>query len=252
MTTVQVGDQTLYYQTFGPVDGPPLLLMHGWMEVGRDLGIVADSLAGAGYRVILPDVCGYGRSTPPNRTYPPDFYQRDARVMAGLLDALGIEKAHIMGFSDGGEIALLMGVLRPDRCRSVIAWGAVGHYTPEVGNYVRNSPPSPITPGQRARHANQNIDHWAAEWAQAFLTIVEAGGDLSRSRAHEIACPLLLMVGDRDALNPVSDAQAFVAAATHPACTPKVFTVFPDTGHRIHDERIDAFLAAVFGFLRSF
>lgn len=252
MTTVQVGDQTIYYQTFGPADGPPLLLMHGWLEIGRDLGIVADSLAGAGYRVILPDVAGYGRSTPPGRTYPDDFYPRDARLMAGLLDALGIEKAHIMGFSDGGEIALLIGILRPERCHSVIAWGAVGYYSPSVGDYVRNSPPSKVTPGQRARHPNQPIDQWAAEWARAFLAIVTAGGDLSRSRAHEIACPLLLMVGDRDSLNPASDAQDFIAAATHSACTPKVFTVFPDTGHRIHDERIDAFLEAVLGFLRSF
>ncbi|CAG0967235.1 partial Haloalkane dehalogenase, partial [Anaerolineae bacterium] len=116
MSSTVVYEHNIYYETLGKADRPPLLLMHGWMEVGRDLAAVGNALAGAGYRVILPDLPGYGRSVPPQRTYPPDFYQRDAAIMAGLLDQLGLTSAHVMGFSDGGEVALLIGVTRPDLC----------------------------------------------------------------------------------------------------------------------------------------
>ena len=251
MPTLTVNDQTLYYEMHGAPTGAPLLLMHGLLQVGRDLAPLAHALAAEGYRVILADVSGYCRSTPPARTYPPDFYQRDAAAMAALLRALQIDAAHVMGFSDGGEIALLLGCDHGALCRSVIAWGAVGAYSAALGSYVQSLPILPITPALRARHPNQSVERWQAEWSAAFAAIVASGGDLSLSRAHQIACPLLLMVGDKDKLNPVEDVRRYFAAAAHPACTPKRFHCFKNTGHPIHEERIDAFLAEVLSFLSA-
>src|SRR5215813_14050536 len=94
--TVLVDGQTLFYESLG--DGPPLLLIHGWMQVGRRLIDLAQELA-RDYRVILPDLPGYGRSVPPYRRFTPDFYHRDAEMMGKLLDALNLTNVHILGFS---------------------------------------------------------------------------------------------------------------------------------------------------------
>src|SRR4051812_31482915 len=122
MPSVYVNGQKIFYETYG--EGQPVLLMHGWLQVGRDLLAIANYLA-EWYHVILPDIPGNGHSVPPYRTFPADFYHRDATLMIGFLDALQLSKVHIIGHSDGGEVALLMPILRPDLCRSVIAWGAV-------------------------------------------------------------------------------------------------------------------------------
>src|SRR6266849_6396880 len=93
MPSVYVQGQKIFYETFA--EGQPVLLMHGWMRVGRDLLSIANNLADS-YQVILPDLPGYGRSVPPYRTYPADFYQRDAGLMAGFLDKLSLSNVHIM------------------------------------------------------------------------------------------------------------------------------------------------------------
>lgn len=252
MAAFQAGEQTLFYELHGPEHGVPVLLMHGYMQIGRELAILANALAGEGFRVILPDLPGYGRSVPPPRTFTPDFYQRDARKIGELLDGLGLKNVHVLGFSDGGEVALLMPILRPDLCRSTVAWGAIGAYSPALGAWVRDQMPRSLpTPSQRACHPGQPIGRWQEDWIAAFGAIVAAGGDVSLSRAGEIRCPLLIMVGDKDELNPVESMLAFVAAATHPGCMPKLHKVFAGVGHPIHEERIDEFLGVVLDFLRK-
>jgi pimeloyl-ACP methyl ester carboxylesterase len=108
-----------------------------------------------------------------------------------------------------------------------------------------------ITPGHRARHPGQRIEKWQPAWIEAFCAIVAAGGDLSLGRAADIACPLLLMVGEHDRLNPPDNVWAFVQAATRPGSPPRHFKVFAGAGHALHDERPDQFVAAVLGFLKQ-
>jgi len=76
------------------------------MDSGRSYtGAEIDWLATM-YRVIAPDLRGYSKSHPKPRTYPKDFYRRDADDMAALIDALKLDQPHVLGFSDGGEVAL--------------------------------------------------------------------------------------------------------------------------------------------------
>jgi valacyclovir hydrolase len=248
MPTLQVHDQSLYYEVYGPQKGIPVLLMHGWMQVGRDMLALADSLIGRGFRVYLPDLPGYGRSTPPPRRFTPDFYFRDAQYMGGFLDALRLENAHIVGYSDGGEVALLMPILFPAQCRSVAAWAAIGAYDADFAAYVQHDMPRLApSPAQRARHPGQPTEKWQAEWIEAITTIVKGGGDLSLSRAGEIVCPLLLMVGEHDPLNPVASARRFVEAVGSRA----TLKVFDGATHEIHDQQPGRFVATLLEFLRN-
>ncbi|HVO44364.1 MAG TPA: alpha/beta hydrolase [Aggregatilineales bacterium] len=246
MQTLQVSGQTLFYETLGA--GDPLLLIHGFAQVGRDLHLLARALA-ANYTVILPDVPGYGRSAPPFRTFPADFYQRDAALLGAFLDSIGQKKVHILGFSDGGEIALLLPIARPDLCRTAIAWGAVGSFDRALcGQVRRRMTVSTIDDGIRSRHPGQNTDAWPDQWVDTFCAIAAAGGDVSLSRAPEIACPVLLMDGSNDALNPAVDGQRFIDAV---GCPHKRFEVFAGAGHYLHTEQPARFIRLVREFLRS-
>ncbi len=271
MPAIQVSGQTIYYETVSesvPQVLQSVLLLHGWGQVVRDMRPLAEALAPCGYRFILIDRPGYGQSTPPFRTYPPDFYHRDARIIAAFLDALGLSDVHIMGFSDGGEVALLLPILRPDLCRSVVAWGAIGHFGQELCDSQRRGLPQKwvYDPAWQARHPGQDITAWPYQWVQAICAIVEAGGDVSLRRAGEIRCPLFLLLGDHDALNPVTSGWRFIEAASGGRrrglgriartlagrWSPlRRFQVFPGVGHAIHEERPAEFISVVQDFLKA-
>ena len=102
------------------------------------------------YRVIAADAPGAGRSEPQPREYTASYYEDDSRSFLALLDELGASPAHIVGFSDGGEYALVMAELQPAAVRSIVAWGAMGKLeappgmVEALGNVVDN----PIPPLQ--------------------------------------------------------------------------------------------------------
>ncbi|MCS6872354.1 MAG: alpha/beta fold hydrolase [Anaerolineae bacterium] len=253
MPVIDVNGQTIYYELLG--SGVPAMILHGWMEVGRDHLGLAERLVAEGYSVILPDLAGYGRSVPPKRTYPADFYQRDAAVMgeflAALLALLGRRDAHIFGFSDGGEVALLLGIERAHLCRSVTAWGAIGAFDQSACDHARrvSLPPTWVSPETVAKHPEQDVISWVQAWVEAFCEMVAQGGDLSLSRADQITAPLLLMLGERDALNPVAAGRRFVEKAAERRGVLRQFRVFPEVGHAIHEQAPEAFYSAIFDFL---
>ncbi|PJF31028.1 MAG: hypothetical protein CUN51_06000 [Candidatus Thermofonsia Clade 1 bacterium] len=253
MPLLDVNGQTIYYELIG--EGVPALILHGWMEIGRDHIGLAERLAAAGYSVILPDVAGYGQSIPPKRTYPDDFYQRDAAVMgeflAALLALLGRRDAHIFGFSDGGEVALLLGIEYAHLCRSVTAWGAIGAFDQSLCDHARrfSFPTTWVTPTIIAKHPDQDVISWVGAWVEAFCAMVAAGGDVSLSRADQITAPLLLMLGERDGLNPVEAGRRFVEKAAARRGVLRQFRTFPEVGHAIHEQVPEAFYSAIFDFL---
>ena len=124
--------------------GDAVVLMPGWGGSIADLGLLRRDLAD-GFRVVVVDLPGSGRSQPQPRHYTPGYYHQDAAVLLGLLDALGIGAAHLAGFSDGGEEALLMAALRPSCALSVFIWGATGQITASHADSSTSSPPrSPV------------------------------------------------------------------------------------------------------------
>src|SRR5439155_6839648 len=115
--------QQIYYEDDGR--GDAVVLMPGWGGSVIDLDRLRGELVG-GFRVIVVDLPGSGRSQPQPRRYASTYYLDDARALLGLLDELRVQVAHLVGFSDGGEEALLMAALQPARALSVLTWGAAG------------------------------------------------------------------------------------------------------------------------------
>ncbi|NJL93812.1 MAG: alpha/beta fold hydrolase, partial [Anaerolineae bacterium] len=120
----------VHYDVLG--QGQPLLLIHGFMGTGgTEFGSLVAWLARR-YRLILPDLQGYGRSTPKPRTYPVNFYQRDATDLVALLEHLAYPRVSVLGYSDGGEIGLWLPLLAPERISGVVTWGATGHFDASI------------------------------------------------------------------------------------------------------------------------
>ncbi|NGY04044.1 alpha/beta fold hydrolase [Solimonas terrae] len=113
------GGYRLAYEVYGPDEGEPIILVHGILlntHCNRD---VATWLAAEGYRVILLDLLGHGRSDKPTRAaeHRVDFY---AEQLLGLMDHLGIERAILGGLSLGAVTTLTAACIAPHRVRALL------------------------------------------------------------------------------------------------------------------------------------
>jgi pimeloyl-ACP methyl ester carboxylesterase len=105
-----VGPHRISTLTMG--EGPDVLALHGLGATKASMFDVAASLARAGYRVHALDLPGFGGSSKRPATYGPDYF---VRIVRGVMDALRIERAHLVGNSMGGRVAIEMGLAHPER-----------------------------------------------------------------------------------------------------------------------------------------
>lgn len=117
------GTNRIAYEVRGA--GDPLVLIPGFSQSRQawDQAGFVDAFVKRGYQVVVIDPLGHGDSTKPHdpQSYRPEKLAAD---VVAVLDAAGIEQAHLMGYSRGAWIALVTAALHPDRVRSVIAGGA--------------------------------------------------------------------------------------------------------------------------------
>ncbi|HET9951323.1 MAG TPA: alpha/beta hydrolase [Candidatus Eisenbacteria bacterium] len=100
--------------------GSPVILLHGGLGHSGNWGHQVPSLVEAGYRVLLVDSRGHGRSTRDDR---PFTYERMASDVLAVMDALRLEKAAIVGWSDGACVALVLAMQAPERISRVFFFG---------------------------------------------------------------------------------------------------------------------------------
>jgi pimeloyl-ACP methyl ester carboxylesterase/membrane protein DedA with SNARE-associated domain len=114
---------------------PVVVLLHGSPGNSKDFNSLAPELA-KHYRVIRPDLPGFGEST---HEVPDYSIHTHARYVLALLDKLNIERAHIVGFSMGGGVALNIAELAPERTASITMLSAIGVQEMELlGDYHLN------------------------------------------------------------------------------------------------------------------
>jgi pimeloyl-ACP methyl ester carboxylesterase len=104
----------IWYATYG--SGAPVMLLHGGLGHSGNWGYQVPALVGNGYRAVLIDSRGHGRSTRDARPYT---YELMASDVAAVMDALGIEKAALVGWSDGACTALILASKVPTRVAGV-------------------------------------------------------------------------------------------------------------------------------------
>jgi pimeloyl-ACP methyl ester carboxylesterase len=106
-------------------DGPPVLLLHGFPDSGRLWRHQVPVLADAGYKVIVPDLRGFGSSGRPADVAAYVMWMAGADILA-VLDHLGVERAHVVGHDFGAALAWYLGISNPDRVDHLVAL-SVGH-----------------------------------------------------------------------------------------------------------------------------
>jgi len=119
---VDAGSLSVGYAEAGPVDGPPVLLLHGWPYDIYSFAAATPLLAAAGHRVIVPFVRGYGSTRFLSADTPRNGQQAVlAADVIALMDALSIERAILAGFDWGGRSADIVAALWPDRCSGLVS-----------------------------------------------------------------------------------------------------------------------------------
>lgn len=264
----------IHYLTAG--EGPPVLLLHGG---GADSACLSWRLGmgpvSQSHRVLAPDLPGYGESDKPKIKYTNEYY---VEFLGHLMDALGLEKASLVGISMGGGISLgftLESPQRVDRLVLVDSYGLGKEIPWPVISYVLvwfpllNEMVWMIEGWSRrmARWSLRNIvynpqavtDDLVDEVYQ--LMKMPAAGRAFRSwqrseigcrglrtnfvdRLHEITVPTLILHGAEDRLVPVSWAQR-----AHTLIRGSELYVFAECGHWPPREKADEFNRAIPEFL---
>ncbi len=186
-------------------DGDPILLIHGfasnimanWVNPGW-----VNTLVKAGYRAIALDNRGHGKSDKSHNPadYTPEKMADDA---VALLDHLGIDRAHVKGYSMGARISAFAALAEPDRVATV-TFGGLGSGMYEgvgawdsVANALLSNDPDSIA-DLRAKAFRTFADQTGSD-RQALAACIETSRKkLTEEQLSSIAMPALVAVGDRD------------------------------------------------------
>jgi pimeloyl-ACP methyl ester carboxylesterase len=201
MPTIDVDGCSIHYETRG--EGEPLLLLHGGMGIGGDWRRVFPSDP-AGYRVIVPDLRGHGRSTNPSRQFS---FRQFALDVHALLDHLGVRRAKALGVSAGAKTLLHMATQQPERIEAMVLASATPRFPPQVRPIMTAMTTDTLSEAewtalrQRHVHGDDQI-RMLYEMVRGFAT---SHDDMAFTPPllATITARTLIVHGDRDPLYPV-------------------------------------------------
>jgi pimeloyl-ACP methyl ester carboxylesterase len=203
---VQVGDISMYYEIYGK--GEPLILLHGGYGSSEMMGGMIEAFAKK-YQVIAVDSRSQGRTTDSDEKVL--TYAQMALDVNGFMDKLQIKKAKFVGWSDGGDIALELALIHPEKISKAVIMGA--NFTGEVSGVFIG-----IDTTWRMNPADPLFAKTKKELAKYFSTYERLAPDKSRiatarkkvtdnaynnpkitlAQLNSIQVPFLVMAGDHD------------------------------------------------------
>ncbi|WP_134767757.1 alpha/beta hydrolase [Nocardioides sp. 1609] len=270
-TTSSTGDHGLYVKDGGG-EGRPVVLIHGWPLSSESWSEQVPALTDAGYRVVVYDRRGFGRSD------PGDSYDYDA--LAGDLDnvltELDLTDVTLVGFSmGGGEVARYVRTYGTDRLHSVVFAAAVPPYLLKSDDNPDGPLPEEAAAGMRSQLEEDrdgfldgfvtdfySVDGELAvseEQRQEALTLARRsdqeaalgcmdafGGTDFRDDLPAVTVPTLVIHGDSDATVPFEGS----GQRTHEAIADSELVVLTAAPHGCNVSHADEFNAALLAFLR--
>lgn len=272
---VEVDGVPVHYQEAGDSNSPPVILIHGFASFNLVWSKVLLPLADAGFRVIAPDLLGFGYSGKPRHL---DYtITSQAAMVVSLIKQLGIERTVLVGSSYGGAVAATIALDHPILVEKLILVGAVTNNKPTRYMLMRlfSSPVigdilSPLLAGSRTllrRRMKRVYDRhsWVLDERRVqarhlplrtrgthraiIRTIRRWDADRISRDAHLISQPSLVIWGENDREVPLQDGERI-----HQEIPNSRLIVFRECGHIPHEEYPEAFTKVVtdFALLRSF
>jgi pimeloyl-ACP methyl ester carboxylesterase len=235
---MMVGGHRLHYETEGPADGPPVVLVHGLGGRAEDWRDLAPYLAKAGFRVYLPELIGYGRSEK-----PADFsyaIHDEADVVLGFLDALGLRQVDLGGWSMGGAIVQHVAFDHPERVRRLMLFNSAGLFVLPTWDPKLFTPTSvaeldqldvllmpnpPTVPAFIARDILRVSNGRAWIIHRAFAEML-TGKDATDKLLPQLKMPVLIIWGGEDHITPLS-----LGETMHKLVPQSELDVIPGCGH---------------------
>ena len=197
MPYIDVNGVHTYYETEG--HGEPLLLLHGGTAPINLWGPQRPALA-AKYTIYLPERRAHGRTAD---VPGPITYDIMADDTVAFMEALEISNAHIVGWSDGGNIGMIMAFRRPDLVRTLVSIGGNFHHnglSTDFISWVESMTPETFAPVPKALYEQLSPDG-----PEHFGVVLEkirkmwlCGPTLTAEDLARITAPMLVMVGDAD------------------------------------------------------
>lgn len=264
-------DVRLAYMDVAPVgqaNGRTVIFHHGGLYYGWYWKAQIEALRNAGYRVVVKDRLGWGKSSKPDIPYSINLW---ASNTARLMDHLGIEQAAVVGHSIGGQMVTRFAFLYPERATHLVTVNQIGltdrrqgrGFRPLTGevdtnpdmdevyasllawgreNYVTWKPE--YLEHMRIRYGNRLSGEWPRLAYVSSLTGQMRGMDTVVNDWQHIQTPTLIMGG-------VEDYPTFAEEARHAV---EVFPnaelfLIPDVGHNPHEEVPDIVNAELLRFL---
>jgi pimeloyl-ACP methyl ester carboxylesterase len=229
------------YSAYGK--GSPVILLHGGLGHGGNWGYQIPALCGNGYRVILIDSRGHGRSTRDTRPYSYELMVSD--VLA-VMDTLRVERAHIVGWSDGACTALILGGSHPWRVNGVVFFAC-------------NMDPSGTKPFTQSPIIARCLSRHRKDYAELSVTPEDfdgfraAVGQMQRTQPNysaedlaRIHSPVLVLHAEFDEFIRREHAEYLARALPNAE-----FILLPDVSHFAPLQRPDDFNRALLRFLSS-
>jgi pimeloyl-ACP methyl ester carboxylesterase len=251
MSFITVNGAEIYYQTYGKkrAGHAPIYLIHGSTGTGYSNWDKIAPLLAENYYVIVPDCRGHGQSTNPNMTYS---FKELAADVAGTIRALGFERAHVIGHSNGGNVALVALLEHPDVIQTCIPQAANAWVSPDL---IEKEPPL-FDPDfiERERplwfeemvmlHAPLGRDYWRE---LVLMTVKEIISEPNYTPAElaQVTRPTLVIQGEQDRVNAPYKHGQFIARHI-PASE---LWIPKGIAHTVHDEIMTEWLERVNDFI---
>jgi len=240
----------LWYDTRG--DGEPLLLVHGFMGIGANWRHVFPTDP-EGFRLVVPDLRGHGRSTNPSGTFT---FRQAALDLFALVDELRIDRFKAIGLSGGGIALLHMATLQPARVQSMVLVSTPPYFPPQAKAIQRRYSEDMIPESQRAA-----IRAFHEGGEQQFQALIEHTRRMAVNDEDVMFTPAvlgrvtadtLIVFGDRESVGAEPLYPVSLAFELHAAIKGAFLWVVPNGGHGpIFGAHAAAFASASIAFLRG-
>ncbi|BCY10030.1 alpha/beta fold hydrolase [Actinoplanes sp. L3-i22] len=245
MTYFRIGGVDLYSEVVGV--GEPVLMLHGGYCSLESLRAPSDALV-PDHRVFAFERPGHGRSADIDGDYG---YARMVADTLAYLDAVGLESAHVVGYSDGGIIGLLLALDHPQRVRSLVAISA--NLDPSVFEKGGDDPVLDALAGvERPDVERMHYERLSPDGPEHADVVLAKLFRLWTSEPHidpadlaRIDVPVLIMSGDRDSIRP---GHSLKIAASIPGAQ---LCVVPGTSHHLVAERPELISTLIGDFVRQ-